>query len=236
MWGGCWIGDIAHNLTQPLLDEFFKLWRAIDAAHLHFEDDRDDTITWNLESSGEYTTRSAYKIQFEGQHLSNFPKLVWEPWAPPRCKFFLWLLLQNKLWTSARLQLHGRENNYLCALCERNLETAHHLFIECPYSRRVWLLILIWSGCLSLNPAQWLQVQDVEAWFEHVAMHDNRVGHSLAILTLWSIWKQRNARVFRKIAKPEHALFAEIKDTCQLWSLAGGTLRKPLFIVQNVAM
>lgn len=148
----------------------------------------------------------------------------------------MWLLLQNRLWTAARLQLCGWKNNYFCALCERNLETAHQLFIECPYSRRVWLIILTWSGCLNLNPAQWPQVQDLEAWLEHVMMNGNRVGHSLAILTLWSIWKQRNARVFRENAKPEHALVAEIKDTCQLWSLAGGTLLKPLFVVQNVAM
>ena len=162
--GGCWIGDIAHSLTQPLLDEFFKLWRAIDVAHLYLEDDIEDTITWTLESSGKYSAKSAYKIQFEGQYLSNFPKLIWESWAPPRCKFFLWLLLQNRLWTSVRLQLRGWENNYFCALCERNLETAHHLFIECPYSRRVWVLVSTWSGCPNLNPAQWLQAQDLEAW------------------------------------------------------------------------
>jgi hypothetical protein len=234
--GDRWIRDIAHSLTNALLDEFFKLWRAIQAANLNLEDDSEDTITWILESSGKYTAKSAYKIQFEGQYLSNFPKLMWNSWAPPRCKFFTWLLLQNRLWTSARLQLRGWENNYFCALCERNLETVHHLFIECPYSCRVWALVSSWSGCLNINPAQWLDVQDIETWLDHVVTTGSKVGHSLTILTLWTIWKQRNARIFRDNAKPEHALFVEIKDTCQLWSMAGGTFLKPLFVVQHVVM
>ena len=85
-----------------------------------------------------------------------------------------------------------------------------------------------------MNPAQWLQAQDLEAWLEQVVT--TGVGHSVTTLTLWSIWKQRNARVFRENAKPEHALFAEIKDACQLWAMAGGTFLKPLFVVQNDAM
>jgi hypothetical protein len=34
--------------------------------------------------------------------------------------------------------------------------------------------------------------------------------------------------------RPEQALFAEIKDACQLWSMAGGNFLKPLFVVQQV--
>ena len=87
-----------------------------------------------------------------------------------------------------------------------------------------------------MNPAQQMEVGDLEAWLCHVVMAGNKVGHSLTILTLWGIWKQRNARVFRENAKPEHALFAEIKDACQLWAMAGGTFLKPLFVVQRVVM
>jgi hypothetical protein len=47
-------------------------------------------------------------------------------------------------------------------------------------------------------------------------------AHTLAILTLWCIWKQRNAVVFREQRRPAQTLFAEIKDTCTLWLLAGG--------------
>jgi hypothetical protein len=109
---GTWIGNITHDLTLELLNEYFKLWRAIEAEHVDLDDATDDLIVWTLESSGEYMARSAYIIQFEGQIKSNFPKLIWKAWATPRCKFSLWLLLQDRLRTSQRLLLRGCKNNY----------------------------------------------------------------------------------------------------------------------------
>jgi hypothetical protein len=70
--------------------------------------------------------------------------LIWEVWAPPKCKFFLWLLLQEKLWTVARLQQRGWENNYFCALYIRN-----------PCARSVWNLVADWSLCEKLRQSGW---------------------------------------------------------------------------------
>lgn len=115
MDGGAWIGDIAHDLNPQILDDYFSLWRSIEAEGITFVDSNEDQIVWTLESSGKYTARSAYLIQFEGQQRSSFPNLIWKVWATPSCKFFLWLLLQDRLWTSQRLQLRGWPNNYFCA-------------------------------------------------------------------------------------------------------------------------
>jgi hypothetical protein len=59
---GRWIGDVAHNLNDDLLTEYFQLWNAIESIQLNLADDRDDQITSILESSGEYSTKSAYNI------------------------------------------------------------------------------------------------------------------------------------------------------------------------------
>jgi hypothetical protein len=105
---GNWIGDIAYNLNAGLLREFLNLWRHIQSSELDWSDtqaSQEDQIIWTLESSGKYSAKLAYIIQFSGQIASIFPKLVWTPWAAPRCKFLLWLLLQERLWTTSRLQL-----------------------------------------------------------------------------------------------------------------------------------
>jgi hypothetical protein len=155
---------------------------------LDLTSEREDQITWTLESSGNYSARSAYEIQFSGQVISNFPRLIWKACATPRCKFFMWLLLRDRVWTSARLQLRGWKNSYFCVLCERNLETATHLFVECPYARKVWTLVADWSNCANLVPTVWIEHRDMEDWFLAMTAGDTKEAHSLvAILTIWHI-------------------------------------------------
>jgi len=52
--------------------------------------------------------------------------------------------------------------------------------------------------------------------------------HSLAILTTWSIWKQRNPVIFRDTRKLEQEIFGEIKDARNTWSRTGGEALQPL--------
>jgi hypothetical protein len=44
---------------------------------------------------------------------------------------------------------------------------------------------------------------------------------SLAILVVWTIWRERNVRIFEKVEKQPCPLVGEIKDTAKLWVLAG---------------
>ena len=120
VFDGKLIQDIAHNLNAEILRDFVELWKLIHTLHLDQSCEQEDTIVWTLESSGEYSAKSAYEIQFCGQTFSNFPKLIWKAWATPRIKFFLWLLLQDRVWTAARLQLRGWENNYFM-LCVKGI-------------------------------------------------------------------------------------------------------------------
>jgi hypothetical protein len=45
----------------------------------------------------------------------------------------------------------------------------------------------------------------MEEWFMVMMEGGTRDAHSLAILTLWHIWKERNVRVFNDITSLEQA-------------------------------
>uniref|UniRef100_R7VYI8 Reverse transcriptase zinc-binding domain-containing protein n=1 Tax=Aegilops tauschii TaxID=37682 RepID=R7VYI8_AEGTA len=53
-------------------------------------------------------------------------------------KFFVWTLLQNRLWTADRLLARRWDHNDACSGCDQTLETAKHLILECPFAKEVW--------------------------------------------------------------------------------------------------
>ncbi|KAF8699001.1 hypothetical protein HU200_034833 [Digitaria exilis] len=44
---------------------------------------------------------------------------------------------------------------------------------------------------------------------------------SLAILIVWTVWCERNARIFNEQEKPIAKIIDDIKDTARLWGAAG---------------
>jgi hypothetical protein len=130
-----WIRDVDYSMTHQIIAEFIELWERPDVFNL--QEDQEDKIIWRFTSDGQYTARSAYGLQLEGSTRCRTTTLTWTSRAPPKCRFFLWLLLQNRIWTAARLLQRQWPNEYFCQLCIRNLETTAHLFVECNVARNV---------------------------------------------------------------------------------------------------
>lgn len=127
--------DIQQGLTLTHIQQFATLWEMISGVTLRH--DRQDTISWKFTSSGEYSASSAYLAQFAGLTFSTNSATIWKVWAPPKCKFFAWLILQNRVWTADRLTQRGWPNCGLCPLCKQVQESAAHLLFQCRFSVRV---------------------------------------------------------------------------------------------------
>jgi hypothetical protein len=156
------------------------------------------TCVWTSTTSGEYSAKAAYDLHFQNLGTCCEAKLIWKTKAPPKCRFFIWLLLQDRIWTAARLQVRQWPNEYFCQLCVRNLEIAHHLFVECPVVRSIWYRIGQWARTPELDPVGWMNTDNVREWFNHMM---NQLPpfvkdglRSLIILTIWEIWREREAR------------------------------------------
>jgi hypothetical protein len=130
-----WIIDIDYNLSQEIIREYVQLSEELEGVSL--TDSRPNSISWVLSQDGSYSAKSAYDLHFLGYTQCPTTDQTWKTKAPPNCKFFLWLMLQNRIWTAARLMIRGWPNEYFCQLCLRNLKTTQHLFCECPMTREI---------------------------------------------------------------------------------------------------
>ena len=146
--------------------EYVQLWHALN--HLQLQSNREDNIIWNFMPDGKFTIGSAYHGQFIGSTTTNFKRLIWKVWAPPKCKFFGWLAIQNRIWTSNRLQARAWPNNGVCPLCRHSQEYGVHLFQDCRYTRRIWEGIAIWLGNEHLRPSAWVLGDFVQTWWDNL--------------------------------------------------------------------
>lgn len=108
---------------------------------------------------------------------------VWKTWVPSRCKFFSWLLLFNRCWTSDRLARHGLPHPHQCPLCGQEDETGQHLIVSCVFAREVWFSILRVVGLQHLAPNS-LDLQFVTWWRSAALSLDEQRCHGFKSLVI----------------------------------------------------
>jgi hypothetical protein len=74
---------------------------------------------------------------------------------------------------------------------------------------------------------------EAEDWFSSMTEQGTKMAHTLAIITLWSIWKQRNAVIFQDLRISTQSLFSIIKDTSYRGLLWPGRSCPPLWVAPN---
>ena len=80
-----WVSKInaSQGFTVQLIQQFYDLWTELYHAP-PLENNTPDLIVWNHTTSFEYSSSSAYKLQFEGAMATNMKKTIWASWAPPK--------------------------------------------------------------------------------------------------------------------------------------------------------
>ena len=118
-----------------------------------------------------------------------------------KCRIFIWLALQFRLWTLDRRARHGLQDEAsACYTCLQETDTVSHILVGCVYSRQVWFEVFQYLGIVSGLP----QLTDTLSswWFrerKRFCKKDRRGFDTLVILACWRLWKQRNARAFNNV-------------------------------------
>ena len=112
-----WIGDLRGVVSWEVIADFILLVDVV--ADVDLQSGVPGKHYWRFSSNGIYSAKSAYEIMFCGStSMAGFER-VWSTWAPPKCQFFLWLVLHNKCWTADRLAKRGLPHPSSCPLCDQ---------------------------------------------------------------------------------------------------------------------
>ncbi|KAK1617070.1 hypothetical protein QYE76_022587 [Lolium multiflorum] len=132
-----------------------------------------------------------------------------------------WLI---PIWSSDRRASHGlQEHPDPCYTCLQEEDTVDHILTQCPYARQVWFDVLRIAGPNIQEPGL---DANLERWWtearKRVRKLDRKRFDSMVIITAWTLWKQRNARVFgnAREQKDPTQILAAIKEEFHLWELA----------------
>jgi hypothetical protein len=71
-----WIAQICPLTTEEEIREYVDLWEGIQL--IQRDPDIEDQITWRWTQTGEYTTKSAYHIQFRGRTKTHNIGPIWK--------------------------------------------------------------------------------------------------------------------------------------------------------------
>jgi len=131
-----WVDHVTPITTYQESVEFVALWEAIRGISL--DSSREDTIRWRwTEDVGEYTIKSAYRIQFEGAFNKMRIMPIWKAKAEPKCRFFAWTLLHKKILTADNLSKRNWQHDPISKLCGIEHETPTHIWKDCPFTKEV---------------------------------------------------------------------------------------------------
>jgi hypothetical protein len=213
--GAAWVQDIVGELSVNAVVQYLRLWEELQGMHLGVGP---DTVSWKWTPSGKFTSRTAYKAFFFGRTALPGAAEVWNAFAPFKYQFHAWLALRNRCWTADRLTRRGLPATALCTLCGVAGETLDHLSLQCPFATTVWTAVCqrLQLGVAPPSPQSTLSLWWPDA-VRAFSRRDSRTANSLIMLTLRSLWLERNARVFDGTPSTATTVVRNLLEEWSLW-------------------
>lgn len=179
-----------------------------------------DKVRWAWETSGVFSVRSVYANKFIVREHDLGASFTWRSRAPLRCKFFSWLILKDRVWTSDRLARRGLPHQDACPLCNQEQESIDHLLIACVFARSMWFEVLTAWGQEDRAPGP---DDRLLPWCAALALgqQNSKDLNTFAMLVLWETWQHRNAVVFDNASPSLQDVLLQIIQVAREWVLAG---------------
>ena len=153
--------------------------------------DESDMLIWEPSTSGELTFSVGYDFLRHHNTVKDWACNVWRSFIPPRYSFLVWRILFDRLPTDDRVKISGIPIVTICQLCYCSGETSLHLFLQCPFSQRVWRWLATQFGT-SLSSFNSL----IDFWKSYCQKPFSSQLFNLwlaaGMFTFMALWKARN--------------------------------------------
>lgn len=214
-----WIRNLQSINSQTRMDEYILLYSALATVALTEEEDQ---ITWRWTPDGMYSAWPAYDIQFAGTYSRFQSEHIWKTNTEPKCRFFAWLVIHDRVLTADNLAKKNWPHNEHCTMCYCQFETTAHLLIRCNYTEAVWSTI-----AAQLNLPNFTHMSSLEGpidWVSKLEQAESKQARKMNLGNLfffwWNIWKERNRRIFEEIEKSVPQLANQILDDINQYKFA----------------
>ena len=167
-----------------------------------------------------FSMRSAYAAKFAGLEIAPTAEFTWVSRAPLQDRFFVWLAMKNRCWTSDRLARRGLPHQSSCPFCGQHEETIAHIMIGCAFAREVWSKVCLALGQPDSAPTA---TESLPEWCirqDEIGQH-RKLARTISILVLWELWIHRNAVIFDGEAPSTQKVLKCIDSEARAWKQAG---------------
>ncbi|XP_010675656.2 uncharacterized protein LOC104891638 [Beta vulgaris subsp. vulgaris] len=196
-WSFEWKRSLRPRDREELLSLLSTLQRVV------FDPSKQDDFIWSPHKSGVFSVKSFKNEMAKSSLVHNpLPSIgIWKGLVPLRIEIFVWFAIHGKLNTRDKLVRLGiiPADNIFCAFCGEVAEDSNHLFTHCSFSREIWSWWLgmwgtYWAFPFNLRDSflQW-RAPFGDKFFK-------KVWAAIFFIILWSLWKERNCRIFRGIS------------------------------------
>ena len=136
---------------------------------------------------------------------------------PKKALVTAWRILLDRIPTRQNLVVRGiMVNSPLCVLCNQLVETTQHLFLDCIFAYRVWMLCYTWIGVMGAHNRD-LCNHFLNFHLFNLNEKQNQVWKGVWVANLRCIWEHRNNVIFKQGVPDHEEAFQAAQLMSWLW-------------------
>lgn len=168
-----------------------------------------DSFLWRSHTGGfgaKFSSSVTWDFLRQRSPAVEWHEVVWFREEVPRYSFITWLSFLGRLPTKDRLIFWGLAVPDRCVLCSSHLESHQHLFFECLFAASIWSMFC--GRFITSPPSDLSSVVLMITRYNGLYLSQVKTIMKLLLqVIVYSLWRERNARIFRDVAHQPVAFF-----------------------------